>query len=135
MCRISLRVSTLFLWTPMLAGAPAVSGQEPLDGVVWVRSTESDSYSGQGDRGIGIVYFSGGAGYGRVKADTLLIRAQPDPGSAVVGAFLYTEHEKGISWSYSVGAPVPLRPNVLEFGYGSQASPSTAWPSQVPGAE
>ena len=123
MSRISPRVSVLFLWTPLLAGAPTVSGQEPLKGVVWVRSTGSDAYSGQGDRGIGIVYFSGGAGYGRVEADTLLIRAQPDSGSAVVGAFLYTEHEKGISWSYSVGAPVPLRPNVLEFGYEESGIP------------
>ncbi|MDQ3207337.1 MAG: hypothetical protein M3Q37_01905 [Gemmatimonadota bacterium] len=123
MPQISLRLSVLFLWTLVLAGAPAVSGQEPLDGVVWVRSTGSDSYSGQGDRGIGIAYCSGGAGYGRVKADTLLIRAQPDPGSAVVGAFLYTELKPGISWSYSVGAPVRLRPNVLEFGYEESGIP------------
>jgi hypothetical protein len=110
----------LFLWTPVLAATPAVSGQEPLDAVVWVRSTASDSY---GDPGIGIVYFSGGAGYGRVNADTLFVRAQPDPGSAVVGAFLYTEHEKGRSWSYSVGAPVRLRPNVLEFAYEEAGIP------------
>jgi len=123
MSRISPRVSLLFLWTPVLAGAPAVSGQEPLDSVVWVRSTESDSYSGHGDPGIGIVYFKGGAGYGRVRADTLLIRARPDSGSAVVGAFLYTEHKAGISWGYSVGAPVRLRPNVLEFGYEESGIP------------
>jgi hypothetical protein len=119
MSKMSLQLAVLFLWTPVAAAG----GQEPLDDVVWVRSTDSDSYSGQGDRGIGIVYFSGGAGYGRVNADTLLVRSHPDPGTAVVGAFLYTEHQKGMSWSYSVGAPVRLRPNVLEFAYEEAGIP------------
>jgi hypothetical protein len=119
MSQMSLWLAVLFLSAPVLAAG----GQEPLDDVVWVRSTESDSYSGQGDPGIGIVYFSRGAGYGRVNADTLLVRSHPDPASAVVGAFLYTEHQKGISWSYSVGAPVRLRPNVLEFAYEESGIP------------
>ena len=78
---------------------------------------------GTTDRGIGIAHLTAGPGTGTARRDTILLRARPDPGATVIGAFLYTETQPGKAWRYSVVAPVRLEPNVLEFAYEEAGVP------------
>lgn len=96
----------------MAAAAPPLHGQtapHSLPAVTWWTGAEK----GDIDRGIGIAYLANAPG--GILGDTVLVRAEPDSGAGVIGAFLY--HETPRVSNFGVAAVKRLRPNVLEFRY------------------
>lgn len=91
------------------------------------------------ERGIGVLAFAEPPGTGRVRTDTLLIRAEPHSSTSEQARFLLHNHS-GSRWSYELQADPPARSNAVEFAYeeaglpfdslaGSWARVIYGWPS------
>ncbi len=99
-----------------------MAGQQPLARAIRV-DWEPGREQRFSDRGIGVVHLAAAPGTGTARLDTILLRARPDTATVVIGAFLYTETQKGGAWRYSIAAPIRIEPNVLEFAYEEAGVP------------
>jgi hypothetical protein len=106
----------VFLMMSVSGTVLPVAGQQPLARAIRV-DWEPGREQRYSDRGIGVVHLAAAPGTGTARLDTILLRARPDTATVVIGAFLYTETQKGRAWRYSIAAPIRIEPNVLEFAY------------------
>ena len=76
------------------------------------------------DRGTGVVHLAAPPGpASTAHTDTLLFRAAPSADAAPVAALL-VEHTADGGWAYSVAAPTPVAPRLLEYGYEEAGVPT-----------
>jgi len=76
------------------------------------------------DRGTGVVHLTTPSGpASTARTDTLLFRAAPSADAAPVAALL-VEHAADGGWAYSVAAPAPVVPRLLEYGYEEAGVPT-----------